>query len=987
MAAGTKVADLFAEMSLDLTKYRAGLATAKAEGLSLGSQISNALAGKPLTGNSGIAGLIEDFKLGGKLLPSLKANASGVARDLGSIITTGIGNGLRSVESVGNRVFASLKSVGSSVFKGFLLGAGISGFLAIEQVVERITKAVPYLINKGKDFAETVHALTLETGASAEAASTLLAIYQFFGGTESGLETQLVRLAARVKTNAALFAQYGIAIKDANGETLDQVTIFNNMRDVLSKLPDDAAKVQLIFKVFGQRGAQAIEPLLHALGITDQQYTDLVAHITAQGLVLTDSQIKTADSVERAQADIGNAITGIGVKLFSILGPQVTAFFDSLSADITANAKQITDTFASISNTVIGFVKGLLGIAPAMDTFSTQFTRLDQGGASTSEALDQMQTDLAALKAKLSPARDASAAFNASIEAGVKALDAQGASIDRQITAVNHLAQVELDAYKKTNAVLQARIDLETEALDAEDRQISRSETAATNLRDQAQAYIDLRNAQAQFNKDSADPTITGESRQQTLDKDTVAIADAAQKVRDIQQNISDETRHNAEEDRKVQIANLKAYVSDVEKIVTDSENKKAALTTLAKRKAVLEDEIAKAKASGNAQEAADLAVKLGAVEAGITEENRKIKTGAAVDELTARKKQLDDEKAALQAERTSEADINATATRAAIANKEKEIAAEKKRIAQEKQDKQDSEAWAIERGVIFTQQMGEGGVVPNAFAASQAAGIAFANEVKKAVGGLMDLLFGENLAGPAVGGGTVGRHGGLLGGLGGIVGAFGDIAGAAGKITDAFNGFPIPTNLLIAAGAVVALSGNLPLAALLFAAAGISVGLAAAARVSDNAFKPGGVLHDYGPGGQLGTGQPVQLSGSEEATRAQGIIAALTALHDPSGAYYNNPARIAAGLVPQTNAQTIARLTAELAKHSFSNRGFAQGLSYVPQDMPVFVHQGEGILTAAANLNRGASGGGGERWALVKATEGELLEWINRGLNRKARK
>lgn len=401
MASGTKVADVFVDIGYDLANYRKGLAQAKTEGLSLGGQIKAALsspAGGTQAYSSGFARVIQDIRSGTGVLQAFRNNLPALARDLGHLSVSGLHRGLEALGGVGRRVFHGLKSAAESVFKGLAVGAGIAGFLSLERVIERVTEAFPELINRGKEWAEAIHTITLATGASAEEASKQAAIYKYLGGSTDQYTTQVVRLSARIKANEHVLNTYGVATRNVNGDMLDTITLVDNLRKVFSKLPDGPDKTAIAFKLFGQRGAQMFGPLIHFLGLTDDQVNLLGEDATKQGLVISENSTKIADEVEKSQNRVQNAITGLATQLFTTLGPAITSFFDSLSETITANSGKIREVLGGIATGIIGFIEGLAGITPAAASFSEQFPRIEQGGKNVSATLVDLELKLEKLQ-------------------------------------------------------------------------------------------------------------------------------------------------------------------------------------------------------------------------------------------------------------------------------------------------------------------------------------------------------------------------------------------------------------------------------------------------------------------------------------------------------------------------------------------------------------------------------------------------------------
>lgn len=836
MAAGTKIADVYIDAKLELTEYNKGLKQAAANATQVGQDIRNALKGQATSGSAGLAGFIEDLKLGGGLSVALRNNFKGMASDLRTLSVSGLTTGLHTLEGVGQQVFGHLKSLAGEVVKGFALGAGILGFLSLERVIEKLTSAIPELVNRGKEFAESVHTLTIETGATSEKASGLLAVYQFLGGTATDLNQKVNRLATTIHTNEAAFNALGVQTRDSNGNLLDQITIVDNLRRAFATLPEGPVKTELALRSFGRNGATALGPLLHYLNLTDEQVKQLTEDAQKQGLILSESQLTSADAVGKAQARIQNAITGLAVTLFTEVGPKLASFFDGVADFITANAQRISDAISGIVAQIIGLVQGLLGIN--LGSFSAQFSNVAEGGSQWAGAIVDDTKALADLQGQLKPATDGVTAHNAAIDKQIKglegaskaadrnakaqtdALDRENAAIDRQIDKIKHLGDVQDTVYRRDVANLTRQYDAELALLDAEDQRIARAEQAQADSHNETQAardlerakrgladaQVDLANAQAQYNEDLADP----KADPKKLAQDYLAIADAQQKVRDAQQGIADaqagitdaqqqtadHARANAEEDRRAQIAAVKAYVDSISKIVEDSENKKAALTTLKAREQKLLEEQELARQKGNAQEVADLQTKIDAVRLGEGDLGKQIKNQQDIDALNARKKLIEAEKqqiadllqarkdelagevSALQESKQNQTAVSKAALNKQIVDLKAKIEEDKKHLAEEAaahKQLQDQ----IDQGLISTAGTADT-VLDPAFERARLAGIKMADDIKGAINGLMDVLFGAE--GPTVyrGGGTAApgpRTGGLVGGLSGLVGIFATVA------------------------------------------------------------------------------------------------------------------------------------------------------------------------------------------------------------------
>jgi hypothetical protein len=715
MASGTKIADAYVALAMDLTAYRQGLAQAKTEATSLTGQIKSAMGGgqglftstgmSPFT--SGIANMVAQLKSGTPALQAFRSNLPGIANDLKSLTVSGLSNSLSALGGVGTRVFNGLKSLGASVVKGLAVGFGITAFLGIEQVVSKLAQLIPDLISKGQSYAETVHALTLETGANSVAASQNLAIYQFFGGTADQFETQLVRLAARLQTNTATLNAYGVATKDAAGNNLNQIQILTNLREVFSKLGDDQSKTALLFKLFGQRGAQAFEPLIHFIGLTDAQYSALVAHVTAQGLVLTANQTVIADAFARAQNNVQNAITGLATSLFTAFGPAITSFFDNLAQTITNDSAQIVSTLGWIGSTILGFVGELVGISPNLNTFSTGFSRIDEAG--NNAALTLVNATLALQKF------DATAKTAKASTAGVTSgLSAMTSAVDKQIAALTKLGTAQDKVYNEAIADLNKQLDAQTKVIDA-------TEAAAAKATADAALAKTLFDAQAQLRADTL-ANKTGVTSAAELN-DIVAIAAASKAITDAQVL-------NADNVRKAQIQAVKDYITSINDIVTTSTNKATATADLLARQKTLQ-------AGGPAAPGSDQAIELAAVLAAEKLVRDQAANAVKLSALDAKKAELAAETSAVKSAVVNQSAITRAGLVQQVADAKKALATEQAAFAANNRKQLD--------GInTVTAAIAPGpGSMAAAFETARVNGIAAAKSFKDALQGVLDVLTG----------------------------------------------------------------------------------------------------------------------------------------------------------------------------------------------------------------------------------------------------
>lgn len=888
MAAGTKVASVWVDIQGDLTNYNKSLATAKTQAQGLGAQIKQALASpNTFDGTSPTANLVAALKRGitngnfGNVFREAlgQGGFNGIASELGSAFKGQLGNVFSffggGLLSAGTSAFRGIANVGKSLLseigKGLAVGFGITAFLGLEQVVSKLTQAIPDLINKGESYAATVKQIQNETGATVTASSQLAATFQYLGVPIDQLIPRMARLSNTVHSHEDELKALGIATRDSNGAFLNQVQIIDNVRSKLSQMTDGTAKARLEVLLFGGHGSSAIGQLIQYLQLTDAQMATLNEQFVKQGLIIDDTTTKLGQEAGRAFQNIQDSITGLAVTLFRAVGPQIIATFDGIANTIRDNAANIAATLASIVNNIIGFVQGLTGINLNFNSLAVQVQGVGDANSQTSNEVISLTEDIAAqeksLKSLKTSASGAGGAIKDGARAAERAITDETQAVDAQIKSWTAIGVAATKALTEELARLTAVEDKQIRELDLQDQINQRAKTALSLTQQgekaadalakaklvQQQAEVGIAQAQAQYNKDTANPNKDAATQADTIAKDIIAIANAQQSYRDAltgvqdaqqgiadnQTAITDNAKANAEADRRAQIQAVKDYIANVGKIVADGDNKAATLKTLHAREDKVRAEIAADKARGDTQAAADDEIRLQALVAAAHGVATQIKVKNKTDELTAKKTLL---AAELEAVKQNAQDQLSAVSGASTAAKEKQradiqavIDKDKERLktlldnAAAAKIADDAQTIRLRKyGEDATHTLGNNGIVPKAFAASRDAGVTAANAVKAAFNGLLDVLLGGQLQGPAVGGGHLGRTGGVTGALQDVAGFISDIAGAAvnlsGALDGATNGDAKSKILLVTAG-WAALSGNWPLAAVLLATAGIVTG------------------------------------------------------------------------------------------------------------------------------------------------------------------
>jgi hypothetical protein len=726
MASGQKVASVWVDIAGDLTNYNKSLGQAKTQAQSLGAQIKTALSdpiGTLGTKGGALGGLIQDLSLGRSLTASLGDAAKGLGSELKSALGSGVGKVFSAGLGVAKSGLNDLKNVAGQVGKGLLLGLGVGAGLGIANAIADAVRAIPDLVNKGQAYAEVVHSIQISSGGTAESVSKLTGVMTELGVPVDDLTNRLGRLAVSVQSHEKELNGLGIATRDANGAFLTSTQLVDNMRAVFSTLPAGIAKARLEVLGFG-RGA--LGEMSDYLTLTDAQLAALGTHAQQAGLVISDSAANEAEAVQRAQGNIGAAVTGLANTIFATVGPTIVSVFDGIAATITAHAADIANVIQNVIGWVSGLVAGLTGIDLSGSSFTSQVMSMGGASATTSFKLGDLTAQLTALDAKSKTATTSTAGQTS-------ALTAEGKAIDAQITKLKALDTQQGKTYKAGLDAVNAQLDAQTKLIDAQDQAVQRTETAANlqrSLRDAEEALAKAQlDAQTAIAKAQGDVTLSPQEKAQAQIDASNSVRDAEEALSQARQAIADNARTSVEEDRKAQIQSVKDYITAIDKLVTDSTGGKTTMADLVKRQKALQ-------AGGAPAAGSDRAIELQTILAAEQRVRQQAANTTKETALQAKKDELAQETAAVK----GAAVANTTAIRAELV---KQIAAEKANIAATAQAQ--ATAWIL-TAKTGDSIFGEKGSLTTAFDTFKQHGIDAANAIKdafgpKGLGGVIDTV------------------------------------------------------------------------------------------------------------------------------------------------------------------------------------------------------------------------------------------------------
>jgi len=719
MAGGTTVARLNIVFAGDLREYRQGLGQAKSEGDAAAKSMG--LSFKESLG-SAFRGITQDLRSSKTPLADLRKEIAGVGSAMKTAFSSGIHKAFNAGLGVVKASMGAIKNFAGQIVKGFALGIGFTGFQQLGRVISDAFQAIPDLITKGREYIRVIDDVADSTGATAEETAKFVGVLKYLGVPTNGLINMIGQMSRNLDLMQPKLTAWGIATQDANGKTLDQIQILMNARKALQDYGVGTAKANLIAREFGRGG---LKTLVDFMNLTDEQFNIIVRDLQEMGLIVTEEQRNMAEAAVREGARFENVWSGLGVQLFTAVGPQIMAFFSDLTNWIKAHVEDIREAIASVVSFITGLVAGLVGLGSGLDSFSMTVEGLNAVTSPYSAQIGQLYYEITVLEGKTKKVTATTADSRRGYEAQIKV-------VDKEIKALDALVKAEDRVYASRLQNIRSLIDEKLAMMDAEEaaRELAKQQL---NLNEQLnEAQIALAEAQK------------GEKGK--IDAD--AVAKAMGDVVAAQRAIAELNKEQEVAAQRKTLTDAQDYIDDIVKLVEDAEDRKAAAKELGGKKTELEAALELAREKGSAEEIAILTAKLQAVQTGIEQVNARLRTDAQRAELDAKKEMLNEAKAAVQSAQTDE-------TAAIIAAKRKQLAAlaeqeaawqkaqdaAKVRFAELEQETRDyASVWDLEFG-------DEDSTFQTALDKARAKGIEVANALKEAFGGFTETIGGVGKA------------------------------------------------------------------------------------------------------------------------------------------------------------------------------------------------------------------------------------------------
>jgi hypothetical protein len=632
MGEGTKIGDVYFQIGADLAQFNKALAQAQAQSETFGQVLRRSF--------SDLGAIVGDvFKRRiniGEGFSALKAQVG----NLGSSLKAALGTGLQAIfnGSVGvikkgiSGIGAALKDVG----RGFLLGVGAFGLTSL---VQKMVTAIPDLISQGKAFGQVVADVTQVTGVAGERASKFVGVLELMGSPMNNIVQLLAQFQRNIQTPAVVraFGEIGISIYDLNGNIKDAITLLDEGRAAIERLGIGTETIGNIQRAFGRGGIKIFDDYIR-MSATDMD--QLIAKVEALGLVMSSEQAQLAENMSWTMNQWKLTLTGIGVGLFEAVGPIVNSLLSSLSDFVATHREEIVDFFASIAASVAGFVAGLVNANLALASFVDTLDATVRTQSSSLATLMSRQNDVTELEAKLAEEKQKGAGAS---KAAAASIDAQTRALDRQAKELQELDAIQEKVYRNAIEGINAQLDAQLALMDIEDQRRGRLERDAQLAEALRDANQSLNEAQIELLKAQAGEK--GKVDADAVAKQMEAVVEAQRKIEDAKAAIAGEAIDRASQDRRAQIAAVKEYIANLDKIVSDALTRADARRSLAGQAAILSDQLKAAKESGDTVRAGDIQAELDAVRQTQRRLNQQIANEKKQDTIAALKAQLAEER------------------------------------------------------------------------------------------------------------------------------------------------------------------------------------------------------------------------------------------------------------------------------------------------------------------------------------------------------
>jgi hypothetical protein len=314
----------------------------------------------------------------------------------------GLGNTANSTSSLFGNMFGSMEAKITAGVGAAVVGLGL-------------------LIQKSIETADQFNDLSMKTGMSTEALSTLDYALQLSGGNTELLEITMRKFNNTIDATYQLtndqtsaFNRLGISVKNNDGTLKDNEQLLLEVADKFSLMEDGSTKAALATDLFGKSGT-ALIPMLNEgkVGLAAMQ-----EEARRLGLEIDSNTARRADEFNDNLTRLEGAVSGVGLRIADQLMPALIGVSSSL-VTVSQDAQTTTTVGESlalvlkvIATAVGGVATGAIVAGEALgtfwataakiitlnwdevdDTISTGFSKIKTTALSAGSAFNALWTD------------------------------------------------------------------------------------------------------------------------------------------------------------------------------------------------------------------------------------------------------------------------------------------------------------------------------------------------------------------------------------------------------------------------------------------------------------------------------------------------------------------------------------------------------------------------------------------------------------------
>ncbi len=246
----------------------------------------------------------------------------------------------KTFKDVGKTAAGVAGGIGASFAASKLTDFAKQSIGAMDNLGKQTLTLQRYMGGSTEDASRLAHAFTM-TGTNTEDAARGLGIFsknliaakdqqRAFKSDSEEAAAAHKKFTGHLGKNAQAFADYGIRIRDANGDMLPMKDLLASTADVFSKMPAGPTRTAAAMKLFGKSGASLL-PFLSkgAAGVNE-----LMQESDKLGTTLSG---KDTDAVKKNTAEkrrMGEAVKGIQVSIGRYLMPAISALVTFMSEKV-----------------------------------------------------------------------------------------------------------------------------------------------------------------------------------------------------------------------------------------------------------------------------------------------------------------------------------------------------------------------------------------------------------------------------------------------------------------------------------------------------------------------------------------------------------------------------------------------------------------------------------------------------------------------------